>query len=178
MSKLKIIKAIDPITFTPKIGVMDGKERILKIENTPDDFTADTLKEMIKAELDVSRHGEVDEIIDKEFNKPLSLNEYQNKAIETAIYGEGSKIIYPTLGLTGEAGEVADKVKKVLRDNNGVFTDEKKLEIAKELSDTCWYIAALARDLGYTMEEICIINLEKLKSRQERGVIGGSGDNR
>jgi NTP pyrophosphatase (non-canonical NTP hydrolase) len=108
----------------------------------------------------------------------MQINEYQNKAIETAIYGEGQKIIYPTLGLCGEAGEVADKVKKVLRDYNGDFTDAIRLEIAKELSDVLWYCAASARDLGYTLEEICKINLEKLQSRKERGVIGGSGDNR
>jgi NTP pyrophosphatase (non-canonical NTP hydrolase) len=108
----------------------------------------------------------------------MRLNEYQEKAIETAIYGSGYTILYPTLGLTGEAGEVSDKVKKVLRDNDGEFSEEKKLEIAKELSDCLWYCAALARDLGYSLEEICIINLEKLKSRQERGVIEGSGDNR
>jgi NTP pyrophosphatase (non-canonical NTP hydrolase) len=108
----------------------------------------------------------------------MTINEYQNKAIETAIYGSGNNIIYPTLGLTGEAGEVADKVKKVLRDNDGVFTDEKKLELAKELSDCLWYCAALARDLGYTLEEIAIINIDKLASRKARGVIGGSGDNR
>lgn len=108
----------------------------------------------------------------------MQINEYQNKAIETAIYGEGSKIIYPTLGLSGESGEVADKVKKVLRDYNGEFTDEKKLEIMKEAMDALWYIAALANDLGYTLEEGAQMNLDKLASRKARGVIGGSGDNR
>ena len=70
-------------------------------------------------------------------NKELTLNEYQQLALETAIYP--NPIIYPTLGLTGEAGEVSDKVKKVLRDNDSVFTDEKKLEIAKEIGDVLWY---------------------------------------
>ena len=108
----------------------------------------------------------------------MEINEYQEEAIKTAGYGEGQKIIYPTLGLTGEAGEVAEKVKKVLRDNAGVFTDEQKLEIAKEISDVLWYCATLARDIGYTLEQIAEINLQKLRSRQERGVISGSGDNR
>lgn len=108
----------------------------------------------------------------------MKINEYQEEAIKTAVYGEGQKIIYPTLGLTGEAGEVAEKVKKVLRDNAGVFTDEKKLEIAKEISDVLWYCSTLARDIGYTLEQIAEINLQKLRSRQERGVISGSGDNR
>lgn len=108
----------------------------------------------------------------------LTLNEYQDQAIKTAVYGIGNTIVYPTLGLAGEAGEVANKVKKVLRDNSGVFTDDIKKEIAKELGDAIWYCAALARDLGYTLEEVCEMNLEKLASRQARGVIGGSGDNR
>lgn len=108
----------------------------------------------------------------------MTLNEYQQAALATAQYGEGSRIIYPTLGLTGESGEVADKVKKVLRDNGGIFTDEKKLEIFIESMDCLWYIAALANDLGYTLEEGAKMNIEKLQSRKERGVISGSGDNR
>jgi len=108
----------------------------------------------------------------------MTINEYQNKAVETAIYGAGSNIIYPTLGLCGEAGEVADKVKKVLRDKNSEFSDEIKLELAKEIGDVAWYIAALCRDLGYTMEEVLQMNLDKLASRKERNMISGSGDNR
>lgn len=105
----------------------------------------------------------------------MTLNEYQQAALETAVYPEEFKIIYPALGMTGE---VADKVKKVIRDNNGEFTDDKKREIAMEISDVMWYCATLANDLGYTLEEVGIMNIEKLKSRKERGVIGGSGDNR
>lgn len=108
----------------------------------------------------------------------MKLNEYQEAAIETAIYGEGQKIIYPTLGLAGEAGEVADKVKKVLRDNDGVFTDDIKTSVAKEIGDVLWYIAALSRDLGYTLEDIAKMNIEKLESRKQRNVISGSGDER
>lgn len=108
----------------------------------------------------------------------MKLNEYQEAAIETAIYGEGQKIIYPTLGLAGEAGEVADKVKKVLRDYDGVFTDDIKLSVVKEIGDVLWYIAALSRDLGYTLEDIAKMNIEKLESRKERNVISGSGDER
>lgn len=108
----------------------------------------------------------------------MQLNEYQAEAIKTATYGSGHSIIYPTLGLAGEAGEVADKVKKVIRDNNGVFTDELKEQIMFEVSDCLWYCAALTRDLGYTLEEAAQKNLDKLRSRMERGVISGSGDNR
>lgn len=106
----------------------------------------------------------------------MTLNEYQQKALETAIYPH--PIIYPALGMCGEAGEVADKVKKVLRDNNCEFTDEKNYEIAKEIGDVLWYCATLSRDLGYTLDEIAEMNYEKLRSRQLRGMLHGSGDNR
>lgn len=106
----------------------------------------------------------------------MELNEYQQKALETAIYPIA--IIYPALGMCGEAGEVADKVKKILRDNNSEFTPEKKAEIAKEIGDVLWYCATLANDLGYTLQQIAEMNYEKLRSRQLRGKLGGSGDNR
>lgn len=106
----------------------------------------------------------------------LTLNEYQKMALETAIYPQ--PIIYPTLGLTGEAGEVSDKVKKVLRDNNSVFTDEKKEEIAKEIGDVLWYVAVLSHDIGYSLDDIARMNHSKLRSRQQRGKLHGSGDER
>lgn len=108
----------------------------------------------------------------------MTLNEYQQKALETAVYPKEFKIIYPSLGLTGEAGECADKVKKVIRDGNCEFTDEKRLEIAKEIGDVLWYCAVMAHDIGYDFETIGELNYDKLHSRQERGVLGGSGDNR
>ena len=108
----------------------------------------------------------------------MTLNQYQEEALKTAIYPEDKKIIYPTLGLTGEAGEVADKVKKVIRDNNQDFTDEKKRQIALEISDVLWYCATLSHDIGYTLEDIAQMNVDKLASRQQRNKIGGSGDER
>lgn len=108
--------------------------------------------------------------------KELTLNQYQKMALETAIYPQ--PIIYPTLGLTGEAGEVSDKVKKVLRDNNSIFTEDKKTEIAKEIGDVLWYCATLSHDIGYTLEEIAQMNYDKLHYRQLRGKLHGSGDNR
>lgn len=108
--------------------------------------------------------------------KEITLNEYQSMALETAIYKQ--PVIYPTLGLTGEAGEVSDKVKKVLRDNDSIFTDEKKREIAKEIGDVLWYVATLSHDIGYTLEEIALMNHDKLHSRQKRGELHGNGDNR
>lgn len=108
----------------------------------------------------------------------MDFNTYQQQAATTAVYPESAKYVYPTLGLCGEAGEVAEKIKKVIRDNGGVFTEEKKKEIIKEVGDVLWYIAALLSDLGVTMDEAAVGNLEKLFSRKERGVINGNGDNR
>jgi NTP pyrophosphatase (non-canonical NTP hydrolase) len=106
-------------------------------------------------------------------------NEYQSRALDTAIYpNKGANIVYPTLGLVGEAGEVAEKVKKIIRDSDGVMTDAQREQIAKELSDVCWYVAAVAHELDYSLDEIFDINLSKLSSRKERGVLSGSGDNR
>lgn len=111
----------------------------------------------------------------------MDINEYQRQAMTTRTpdtYDEGNKIIYPTLGLTGEAGEVAEKVKKVLRDMKGDFNDSRRTDIALELGDVMWYAAALASDLGYTLEDICQMNLGKVFSRKERNQIHGSGDHR
>lgn len=108
----------------------------------------------------------------------LKINDYQIDARKTAIYDSKYAIIYPVLGLCGESGEVAEKVKKVLRDSGGEFTDEKKEEIKKELGDIIWYIANVAADLGFTLEDICKTNLDKLFSRKSRNKLNGSGDER
>lgn len=108
----------------------------------------------------------------------MTINEYQAAALTTAVYPEDKRIIYPALGMCGEAGEVADKVKKVIRDNNQSFDTARKIEIAKEIGDVMWYCATLANDLGFTLEAIAQMNIDKLQSRKERGMLGGSGDNR
>lgn len=111
----------------------------------------------------------------------MEFNEYQRKANQTAVYpGAGSMngIIYCALGLCGESGEVAEKVKKVWRDYDGKITDEIRQKIAAELGDVCWYLSQLAVSLGVSFDEIAVGNLEKLASRQERNVLHGSGDNR
>lgn len=108
----------------------------------------------------------------------MTLNDYQIAALKTAIYPENMKINYPTLGLCGESGEVADKVKKVYRDHSGEFTPEVKKEIIKECGDVLWYVAVLAHDLGFTLEDVAEGNIEKLASRQRRNKINGDGDNR
>ena len=108
----------------------------------------------------------------------MDLNDYQAAALTTAVYPENKRISYPALGMNGEAGEVADKVKKVIRDNEQEFTDENKRAIAYEVGDVLWYCATMAHDLGYTLEEVAKMNIDKLQSRQQRGKLGGSGDNR
>ncbi len=110
----------------------------------------------------------------------MEMNQYQFEAGRTAFYRDkGLHVIYPSLGL-GETGEVQNKVKKWIRDGEGIesVTDEQKLEVAKELGDILWYVAALADDLGFTLGHVAAMNLKKLGSRAERGVLGGSGDNR
>ena len=103
----------------------------------------------------------------------MRFNEYQEEASKTAIYPEQYKIVYPALGLAGEAGEVAEKVKKHIRD--GVLNVD---DLKKELGDVLWYLAAIASDLGLNLDDVAEANLQKLRSRQARGVISGNGDNR
>ncbi|MCK9578113.1 nucleoside triphosphate pyrophosphohydrolase family protein [bacterium] len=109
----------------------------------------------------------------------MTFQEYQEEARKTAIYPNlGTNFIYPTLGLVGEAGEVAEKIKKVIRDDNYQISDEKRIEIVKEVGDVLWYIANLSAELGISLEDVANKNLEKLKSRQQRNELKGSGDNR
>jgi hypothetical protein len=109
----------------------------------------------------------------------MDLNSSQTAALRTAIYPDkGFNFAYPALGLSGEAGEVADKLKKVIRDDDGLLTDPVRDAVAKELGDAMWYLAVLAFEMDYTLEEIAQINIDKLNSRRERGVLSGSGDNR
>ena len=103
----------------------------------------------------------------------LNFKSYQDMASETAIYKHEHQVIYPALGLAAEAGEVANKVKKILRD--GKFDREA---IADEIGDCLWYIAALCRDLNVDMTELARNNLRKLYDRKARGTLQGSGDKR
>ena len=102
----------------------------------------------------------------------MTFDEYQEFARATAMYPEDVKVVYPTLGLCGEAGEVAEKIKKHMRDGRSL------VGVGLELGDVLWYISALADDLGITLEEIAQANVDKLASRMERGKLGGSGDER
>jgi len=109
----------------------------------------------------------------------VNLNDYQEKAKATAIYPESAKITYTALGLAGEAGEVANKVKKFIRDDYDKEQFEvKKVELASEIGDVLWYVANLASDLDMSLSVIATKNLDKLADRKKRNVIGGDGDTR
>lgn len=106
----------------------------------------------------------------------MHLSEYQAKAFTYAIYPAEINLAYPALGLAGEAGEVANKVKKIYRDDISGY--EMRDEVAAELGDVMWYLAAVATEFGLDLDVIAQTNLMKLESRRARGVIGGSGDTR
>ena len=107
----------------------------------------------------------------------MDMSKYQELASATAIYKPSVQITYPALGLAGEAGEVSNKIKKMLRDN---ITPDKawRESVGDEIGDVLWYCAALAGDLGLDLGEIASRNVDKLKSRQERGKLSGNGDTR
>jgi len=105
----------------------------------------------------------------------MEFNEYQKKAIETAFF-TGDGLTYCTLGLCGEAGEFAEHIKKMLRDDGGKLTEEKKKSLIGELGDVLWYLSVLANELDTDLESVVEYNLKKIKSRKERGVQKGSGD--
>lgn len=110
----------------------------------------------------------------------LTFDEYQEQTGKTAIYpgsGEMLGLAYVGLGL-GEAGEIQGKIKKILRDSNGEITPEAMTAIAKEGGDLLWYVARLAAELKMSLGEMAQANLDKLSDRKDRGVLGGSGDDR
>jgi len=108
----------------------------------------------------------------------MDLSEYQALSRRTAKYPREAWLAYPALGLAGEAGEVAEHAKKAIRDDDGEVTPERRAAMSKELGDVLWYVAQLASELGLELDDIASANLEKLLSRQRRGVLSGSGDER
>ncbi len=105
-------------------------------------------------------------------------DDYQELARTTATYPDQFKVLYPILGLLGEAGEVAGKFSKIIRDQSGQVTEENVQALLLEIGDVQWFLAILAQDLGSSLSEVMIKNLEKLQSRKQRGKLSGSGDNR
>lgn len=109
----------------------------------------------------------------------MDFNEYQNRSRKTARYPSiGHPVIYPTLGLANEAGEVAGKVKKIFRDKDGRIGEAERAALQGELGDVLWYLAQVCTELDLSLETVAEANITKLYSRLERGMIGGEGDNR
>lgn len=108
----------------------------------------------------------------------MKLNDYQKSALTTAIYPNDGTVSYLALAISGEAGELADKVKKVLRDKDGVFSDADKKALALELGDVMWYVANMSKVIGYQLSDIAQMNIDKIAGRVKRGTLHGAGDNR
>ncbi len=112
----------------------------------------------------------------------MTFQEYQLQSRKTALYTQtvppDKHMFYIVLGLVGESGEIAEKLKKNWRDHAGVIDENQKQELIKELGDVLWYMAQLATELGTSLDEVAWRNIEKLFSRKDRGALHGSGDNR
>ena len=108
----------------------------------------------------------------------MDMGEYQKLAQKFMIYPDSQKITYPILGLCSEAGEVADKFKKIIRDKDGKMSDEDRTEMLKEIGDVLWYLAAVCTDINMPLHQAALMNIQKLNSRFFRDAIKGSGDNR
>lgn len=104
----------------------------------------------------------------------MDFSEYQYKAKKTAIYPKKHRIFYPALGLSGEVGELNNKIKKKMRENAKL----DKADMESEIGDILWYVSAVSTDIGLSLDKIAQKNIEKLYSRKRRGVLTGSGDNR
>ena len=125
----------------------------------------------------MSKPYEVTTICESPDNHELTLNEYQRFALSTADPCAKDPL-YLACGICEEAGEAAGKVKKTIRDHAGCFNNERRFEIASELSDILWYVANQANQMGYTLSEIAKFNINKINGRMERGTLHGCGDNR
>ncbi len=109
----------------------------------------------------------------------MNFDEYQERARQTAKYPViGHGVIYPTLGLTNEAGEVSGKIKKIFRDKEGVISEADRTALLAELGDVLWYLTQVSTELGLSLDEIAEHNIAKLLDRQLRGKIQGEGDDR
>lgn len=109
----------------------------------------------------------------------MDFAEYQRRARQTAIYpASGENLMYPALGLCGEAGEVAEIIKRVQRDDGGQLTADRRHALSRELGDVLWYAAALATEAGLDLAEIAAANLSKLANRRNTSALRGEGDDR
>ena len=108
----------------------------------------------------------------------MTFDDYQKFTDETDVYPKKENNFVYTLGLVGEAGEVAEKVKKIIRDDGGIMNSDTKSDIVRELGDVLWYITRFAKMLGFSLEQVAAMNIEKLQSRKDRNKLHGAGDNR
>ena len=111
----------------------------------------------------------------------MEFDEYQRLASKTALYGkpgEHYKLMYLSMGLAGETGEVVEKVKKLIRPAEVTISEDKRADLKKEVGDVLWYLSQLAKELGLSLEDIATSNIKKLADRAERGVIHSEGDTR
>jgi len=116
---------------------------------------------------------------DKDILIFMNFTDYQKQSRKTAVYPKkGKNYIYPTLGLVGEAGEVAEKIKKIIRNEKGKVSNERKKQLEKEMGDVLWYLANLATELKLPLDQIAKKNIEKLTDRKKRGVLKSEGDER
>ncbi len=108
----------------------------------------------------------------------MNFGEYQARCMLTAVYPANLGLLYPSLGLAGEVGEVLNKIKKIFRDNDGFTSEEVRQALKDELGDVLWYLAVLSSELELPLEEIAEQNIEKLRRRHKNNTIHGSGDTR
>lgn len=109
----------------------------------------------------------------------MDMDDFQRAARTTAVYpAQGENLVYPVLGLAGEAGELAGKLSKAIRDDGGEVHPERREALVDELGDVLWFVAQVATELQVGLDEVARRNLDKLAARRERGVLGGSGDGR
>lgn len=108
----------------------------------------------------------------------MDMKTYQRKALNVNMVPPEFKLLHAVLGLVGEAGEVAEKFKKMYRDKGGLMNEAFKADIRKECGDVLWYISDVCTQVGLSLDDVACYNIEKLESRQARGVLGGSGDDR
>lgn len=109
----------------------------------------------------------------------MNFQEYQKLSRETAVYpGAGKNFIYPALGLAGESGEVAEVIKRIIRDNNNIVDEKVKTELTKELGDVLWYLSQLATEFGLSFDGIAAENIKKLQDRKARNMLHGKGNER
>lgn len=125
----------------------------------------------------MSLQREAQQFLERKYNSML-ISEYEEIVKETAVYPSTHRILYPALGMAGEAGEVANKVKKIIRDGIDAQPEDWRTQIAKEIGDVLWYCAALAHDLNVPLSVIAAQNKDKLLARKKKGTLKGSGDDR